>query len=365
VCFPLPVLRRLIGKALGDHVVASDYEFHAAAVAECGGRRPISEILQRKLDRRYAMTIKRFSHAKTPEELAEFWHAALKGADVAGALWSALSHACCTEGLREQICHDIHMFQHQVGACNRADLHRLEQLQDENSLLREELAALKEGHTRMLNDRNDELDQVNGTVMRLRGQLIARDSAVASLRDELENLRASVPALPQRFELTRRLEEQEARIYKLMQERGHWQQRAQQEAVRANELARQYAVPNSISCASAEKREQAPVDTVPTLQDKAILCVGGRPASVPIYRRLIERTGGTFLHHDGGEEHNSAQLESSLAAADLVICQTGCISHHAYWRVKDHCKRTGKQCMFVEKPSTSSFARTVVELVKS
>ena len=47
----------------------------------------------------------------------------------------------------------------------------------------------------------------------------------------------------------------------------------------------------------------------------------------------------------------------SLAAADLVICQTGCISHNAYWRVKDFCKRTGKQCVFVENPSASSLAR--------
>lgn len=95
-----------------------------------------------------------------------------------------------------------------------------------------------------------------------------------------------------------------------------------------------------------------------------MLCVGGRPASVPVYRRLVERTGGRFLHHDGGEEHNSAQLESSLAAADLVICQTGCISHDAYWRIKDYCKRTGKQCMFVEKPSTTSFVRTLFKLIE-
>jgi hypothetical protein len=85
--------------------------------------------------------------------------------------------------------------------------------------------------------------------------------------------------------------------------------------------------------------------------------VGGRQAVVPSYRQLIECTGGRFLHHDGGEENNPAQLEANLAAADLVICQTGCISHDAYWRVKDHCKRTGKRCVFVEKPSVSSLAR--------
>ncbi|WP_422388864.1 DUF2325 domain-containing protein [Keguizhuia sedimenti] len=101
------------------------------------------------------------------------------------------------------------------------------------------------------------------------------------------------------------------------------------------------------------------------MQDKAVLCIGGRPASVPVYRQLIERTGGTFLYHDGGKERSSKQLESSLAAADLIICQAGCISHHAYWRVKDYCKRTGKQCVFVEKPSTSSFARCLHQFFAS
>jgi len=50
-------------------------------------------------------------------------------------------------------------------------------------------------------------------------------------------------------------------------------------------------------------------------------------------------------------------LESSIAAADLVICQAGCISHGAYWRVQDHCKRTGKACVLVDKPDALRIVR--------
>ena len=46
-------------------------------------------------------------------------------------------------------------------------------------------------------------------------------------------------------------------------------------------------------------------------------------------------------------------LENSLQAADLVICQSGCISDGAFWRVKDHCKRTGKPCVLLD-PSPHS-----------
>ncbi|MFM2054312.1 MAG: hypothetical protein RL456_2349, partial [Pseudomonadota bacterium] len=38
-------------------------------------------------------------------------------------------------------------------------------------------------------------------------------------------------------------------------------------------------------------------------------------------------------------------------------CQAGCVSHGAYWRVKDHCRRTGKPCVFVERPSASGLVR--------
>lgn len=50
-------------------------------------------------------------------------------------------------------------------------------------------------------------------------------------------------------------------------------------------------------------------------------------------------------------------LESSLHAADLVICQTGCISDGDYWRVEDHCKRNGKQCVLVDEPNALRVVR--------
>ena len=50
-------------------------------------------------------------------------------------------------------------------------------------------------------------------------------------------------------------------------------------------------------------------------------------------------------------------LEASLVAADLVICQTGCLSHGEYWRVQDHCKRTGKTCVLVAQPEALRIVR--------
>lgn len=359
VCLPMPVLRRLIGKALGSGPIANDYEFHVAAVAECSRRRPVSEALQRELDRRYECTLHRFAQAKTTEAVGTLWREALQGAGVAGGLWAALSHPRCDKGLQEQVCRDIHMFQHQVGACNRADLQRLEQLQDENMVLARELGIVKERHARTLLQHSAQLAGLDAELMQGRGQLIARDSLIGSLREQLAVLEAEMPDRTIRSDLTRRVEQQRHRIHELERSRSSWQLRAEQaeERVKATVIELATLRARIEQCTTEAGSSGSNASVLADLRDKAVLCVGGRTASVPSYRQLIEYTGGRFLHHDGGEEHNVAQLEANLAAADLVICQTGCVSHGAYWRVKDHCKRTGKRCVFVDKPSASSLAR--------
>ena len=358
VCFPMPVLRRLVVKALGRTPPGDDYEFHVAAVTECSSRTPISEALQRELDRRYAPALRRFAQAKTTEALARLWNESLhQGNGIAGALWAALSHPRCDDDMREKICHDIHMFQHQVGACNRADLERLEQLQEENAGLRQALAEQKERHAQSAAGRAAEMNRMNADLMRLRGELIARDSALVSVQEQLAALHAAVPGLKARLELLQNTEALQQRVEELEQERAGWQKRADQEAARAHSLAAQV---DAMRCRDEPKEEAGEAGDAAAradLRDKAVLCVGGRTASVPVYRQMIECTGGRFLHHDGGEEDNPAKLEANLTAADLVICQTGCISHDAYWRVKDYCKRSGKRCVFVDKPSASSLER--------
>ena len=50
----------------------------------------------------------------------------------------------------------------------------------------------------------------------------------------------------------------------------------------------------------------------------------------------------------------AADQAVAQAAAEWVICQTGCISHDAYWRVQDHCRRTGRACILVDLPQSAS-----------
>ncbi|HSW04570.1 DUF2325 domain-containing protein [Aquabacterium sp.] len=363
VCLPLAALRRLTNKVLGGEALADDYELHCGVIAECRQRTPLAETLQRELDRRYAVPLQRAGKLKTEAALAAWWYEASAGKDIAGAFWATLSHPRCTPTLEHRVLGDVHMLQHQLGTATRVDLARFEALIDENAVLTRELAAAQRRCTAQAAEHARRAEQAETGLVRLRAELITRDTALAQAREQLATLESSAPELRTRFELAQDNRRQAEQIHALQRALLQAEQEAERQRRRAAEATDDLALQRrSMPAAPA-----APADTAcstPALSERAILCVGGRPASVPAYRQLIERTGGRFLHHDGGEQDSVLKLDATLAAADLVICQTGCISHDAYWRVKDHCKRTGKRCLFVETPSRAALERALGEAVQ-
>ena len=89
-------------------------------------------------------------------------------------------------------------------------------------------------------------------------------------------------------------------------------------------------------------------ESLARLDDQTVPCVAGLTFSVPIYRQLIERTGGRFMRHGGGEEDKPVAM---VAAAD-----------NAYWRLKNHCKHSGKRCVFFDRPSNAGLKRALLTL---
>ncbi len=401
VCLPFAALRRLMDKTLGGLPSADDYELHCAAVTDARQRSPLAEALQRELDRRYMLPLRQAAKAKTTEALSAWWDDALgaqpapgrpkpaehrpggcsrhseagsaadNGADngagcatsqqVAGPFWAVLTHARCTAALERRVLGHVHMLQHQAGMTARMDLNRFEALIDENAVLTRALAAAQQRSTRQAAEHAQRSETQQREIVQLRAQLIARDTAIGHLRDDLQALEAAVPGLQGRVELGRENQRQAERLHELERRALHWQQEAERQQRRADALDAELATHLRQRGTLPEPIPAGPA--LPTrLQDQAVLCVGGRTAAVPVYRQLIEQVGGRFLHHDGGDEDSPARLDVTLAMADLVICQTGCISHDAYWRVKDHCKRTGKRCVFVDTPSATGLRRALVGL---
>ncbi|MGM9516532.1 DUF2325 domain-containing protein [Roseateles sp. DB2] len=362
-CLPLAVLRKRVGKALGGEAMVQDYELHCGAIHECRQRGRIAELLHRELDQRYALAVRQASRLKTTLQLRDWWREASASAEVAGALWATLSHPRCDSLLQDEVLQDIHMIQHQVGSSHRADLQRIQALTHENGVLAAELGRAQQRSTQLIAERDRRIEELLAQQMRHRAELVLRDSRLAAVQAELDTLHATQPALRQALVRERQLLEGQARIHQLEQT----VQGLRRELRQAQQAPARLPPPAPADPAQGgpESPGAASAAVPVPLEDQSVLCVGGRAATVPVYRRLIEARGARFLHHDGGEEHAVTQLDATLAAADLVICQTACISHDAYWRVKEHCKRHGKRCIFVDQPSRSGLVRALSELAGS
>ena len=357
VCIPLDTLRRIVNKALGGKALADDYEVHVGAVAECAHRNRLSEALQDELERRYVQEVRHFKSAKTVQALAALWSQAIRQGDVAGAFWAALVHPRCDAVMQEVLCRDMHMLQHQAGANARIDVARFSAVLDENAVLTRELGRTQERSTRWLAEKSADIARLTMLNMRLHADNIAKESRIVFLLDDLAALKASNAALDANARLQKKLDQLAARQEEL---------EAQNTSLR-QKLARSARALDALNTEPLAVAQSAPLRVSPVtlhLNQKTVLCVGGRTGNIANYRDLIERVGGRFAHHDGGLEDNQSVLDASLAAADLVICQTGCISHNAYWKVKDFCKRTGKRCVFVENPSTSSLVRGLEQITE-
>lgn len=363
VCLPIPQLHKLAERLYGARTWSDEYELHCMVVTDCKQRGRVAEAVQKELDRRYQLAIQQAARLKTTEQLVAWWRQLGGGPQLAEAFWATITHPRCTPDLAHRVLGQVHMLQHQVGAAIRVDVAQLDALEARNAVaLRERDEALARLHS-LSDTQAQRHEALEREVLRLRAELIGRETAVAQWKEAHEALLAAQPGLPDRVSLQRARQQLSERV-NAMQKQLHQQteearrlgERAAQAEARMEALLQARGDEAATQVAEASRHGHSRAER---LAERAVLCVGGRPASVPAYRALIEQTGGRFLHHDGGEEDNPQRLEASLASADLVVCQTGCISHGAYWRVKAHCKRTGKPCVYVDTPGRHALARAL------
>lgn len=367
-CLPVAEMRKLAARAGYDEREMSDYTLHTALVCSCDTRNDTAELIQRHLEKRYAASIQRFARLKGEAVVLGQWQEALAaGSDIAGALWAAWSHADLSEEGGKQIHGDIHMLSHQDGAAVRADLRRLEQLKQENHHLRNEAAAFKMGLAVAQREKDKAIADLQRRLALAEQQaalLGRRELELAEARRQArdyETLHARAEAMGQRIET---LEERNA----LNARRA-----ADLEIRLADVQADLVAVEDALEMALGMGTEgcggvsgasgcgrSCPAEA--QLAGRCVLCIGGRTGLVDGYRRLVETQGGRFLHHDGGQEESLHRIDAAVASADAVVCQSGCVSHAAYYRLKDACKKLGKPCVFVQSPGVGSFARSLAAL---
>lgn len=358
-CLPVAELRRLAAKSGIDAGRMSDYTLHTVAVGRCGERSRLAEGIQQFLERRYAAAVTRFAKARDEEAVLRLWRQALAaGNDVAGALWAAWSHAATGEDAGRDIYGDIHMLSHQVGAAVRGNLHRLADLERQNGRQRDELDALRLGLTEAQRGRDRDRAEAGRRLADAEQKaalLPRREHELAAARRALRSHEAPAERAEALARRNQALEEANAAHARQIAELT-----AELAAARETQAAAEAALEVALGVCDGVAGpggcgRSCPAETA--LAGRCVLCIGGRSALVDGYRRLVENQGGRFLHHDGGQEESLHRIDAAVSTADAVVCQSGCISHAAYWRLKEACKKLGKPCVFVQSPGVGSFAR--------
>lgn len=317
-CFGLRELRQLMVKFVDPSLAgAGDHTVHTEAV-RCASRRDgIGRVLGKSLDRKFKATIAQFARAADVPSLRRLWVDALTRGDIPGAYWALLTHAAATRELIGEAFSDVHMLSHLVGAANRADIRRLQELEQEKSALEDRLA-------RQQRHLNETLGAKERQIRELLAALAEREQGAGSGAAEIELAEILKRERHRRMQLERRIETLEARI-----------------------AAREPMAPPARTCepapvACCEHHAPAPQPAPPDLGQATILLVGGRPGQVPFLVQGVARAGGTLLHHDGGREMSLSLLPGLVGRADRVVVALDCVSHAAAGAARRLVRTAGK-----------------------
>lgn len=366
-CLPMDELARLARRHAFNGDLRDEFTLHVEAVGCSGSRNPVSEDLNRHFERKYAGYVARFERVKTADELLAFWKAHFENGEVAGPMWAALTHRAANEETRHAVYADVHMLSHQVGAGLAADAKRLAWLARRN----EELAAAMECSAADAAGAEAEMRRLNVELKTARAAETAARVEATDLRERLaafESGAAIVDMGRRLMGLTALNEDLRAAA-----ERGRALQAALREsqdltaaltrerdtlAAERDALERLLLVAESDETACDGQCD----DCGDRIAGRCVLCVGGRTALLAQYRALADRLGIRLIHHDGGQEESLSRLPELINGADAVLCPTDCVSHAAYYKLKQHCKRTGKPCLLFKGAGVSGFAVALARL---
>ena len=133
-------LRELLDELFQGRSDLSEFELHSGVVRECASSNPVSELVQRELDRAHAEIIRVLAFVESESGLLDAWAKAAGRGDIAGTLWAILTHPRCSVELAERLLRELHMVQHRAMDAVRLQLDRGDCLAAENARLQASLA---------------------------------------------------------------------------------------------------------------------------------------------------------------------------------------------------------------------------------
>ena len=356
-CLSTRELRQLLNKLGLAPAGSTDHELHGSAVSLAARHDKAAKLLNKTLDERHRLAIRKFEKATTEDAVRALWADAVRRGEIPAAYWATLTHPAATHAVIREAFGEVHMLSHLVGAANRADIRRLCQLEADNAALQARL------------DRQQAA---------LRDAVVTRDASIRELRQALAQRIAAEQLAPDNdsamlrqlvTDLERRLAG-EARHSSILEERL-----AAAKAIIAEERAARAKAERACSALRSELNlietsvladcddSRPAIVSEPQLDGVTALYVGGRPNQVAHLRAAAERSGAAFLHHDGGIEHHLNLLAGLASQADIVVFPVDCVSHHAAQAAKLLCRQTGKRFIPLRSASVASLLAALRSVV--
>jgi hypothetical protein len=104
------------------------------------------------------------------------------------------------------------------------------------------------------------------------------------------------------------------------------------------------------------------------LATRKVLCVGGKAALYPEYRRVVEASGATLFFYRSDPRPTSLTsghgLPKLLSQVDMVVCPIDCVNHEAYFTAKRYCKYSGKPYVLLDRSDIPTFRKGVATLAE-
>lgn len=355
-CLTTGELRKIVKKILGDQVQKfSEHLVHTHGVRLASNEGMPTKLLNKALNEKHDRTILRFDKAKTENQVQELWSEAKKEGQVEGAYWAVITHPASSEAFFTQVFGDVHMLSHLVGSSNRADIRRLTQFEDEVSKLRASIegttATMRAGFSR----RDIEIQQLQRTLAANVAEQTGPD-----LGEEAVTLRSLVARLQRQLAAeTGRRERNGTELFEMKA----WATQVQNDLLAIQERNREmeadlHALEVCIQPLSQELTERR-------LLDKTILYVGGKSTTIRNLCALVEGLGGSFLHHDGGQEQKIGLLPGLVSRADCVFFPVDFVSHQAMQAIKRHCDLTQTPFIALHRSGIASLARGLDQYLTS
>ncbi|WP_326539148.1 DUF2325 domain-containing protein [Pseudorhodoferax sp.] len=352
-CLGTVALRKLVLRCLPGLERAPDVDIHHEAVQLASSGGAGAKTLHKALDEAHAAALKRFAALRDDRALEEAWRLALANGEVPGAYWALMTHAQATLALRKRAFGDVHMLSHLVGAANRADIRRLQALEQHNAELAAQVERQQSRLQSLAQERQALAEQAAAQALALAQRVQPAPAADTSAL--LAELTAREQALAHQ---TSRREAAQQQMLAERQAREALQQRIGTtldlvEALQAELQALEQQL-------AARLEPAAP--SAGTLHGQRVVYVGGRPGSNRSIRAMVQAAGGELVLHDGGIEDRKGLLAATLPGADCVVFPVDCIDHDSMATVKRLCERHQIPFHPVRSASAASFAALLAQL---